>query len=70
MKILSQNDKAWCKEKLGSSQLTIGKFGCTSVCISMLSDYFKGFVSPLQIAHNAMNYRTDGLIVWKILLVS
>lgn len=33
----------------------------------MLSDYFKCFVSPKELAHNVHNYTKDGLVVWKAL---
>jgi hypothetical protein len=61
---LSQNDKRWSADKLGSSPLTIGRYGCTTTCISMLSDYFKCYKNPKEIAHNVANYTKDGLIVW------
>lgn len=64
MKILSQRDPAWAADKLGASTLTIGRFGCTTTCVSMLSDYFGCFKSPPEIAHNVSNYTPDGLIVW------
>ena len=65
MKILSQRDPKWAPDKLGSSQLTLGKFGCTTTCISMLTDFFGCFQSPLQIAHNIHNYTKEGLIIWE-----
>ena len=68
MKILSQRDPAWAADKLGASTLTIGRFGCTTTCISMLSDYFGCYKSPLEIAHNASNYTPDGLVVWSRLM--
>lgn len=33
----------------------------------MLSDYFGGYVSPPEIAHNVHNYTPDGLVVWQAL---
>lgn len=64
MQILSQRDPKWVSDKLGSSQLTLGKFGCTTTCISMLTDFFGCFQSPPQIAHNVYNYTKEGLIDW------
>jgi hypothetical protein len=65
MQILSQRDPKWAGDKLGASSLTLGRWGCTTTCISMLSDYFKCFKSPLEIAHNVSNYTPDGLILWQ-----
>lgn len=65
MKILSQRDLQWASEKLGASSLTIGRFGCTTTCISMLSDYFGGYMSPLGIAMHKDWYTGDGLILWR-----
>ncbi|MDE2104273.1 MAG: hypothetical protein KGL39_43955 [Patescibacteria group bacterium] len=48
--------------------MTVGFYGCTTTCLSMLSDYFGCYVSPDQLAHNAHNYTPDGLIVWSNLL--
>lgn len=65
MKILSQRDPQWAAEKLGASTLTIGRWGCTTTSISMISDYFGCYKSPLEIAKNVHNYTADGLVLWK-----
>ena len=65
MRLLSQRNPLWADKLLGASKLTIGRFGCTTTCISMLSEYFGKPVSPLQLASNANNYTIDGLIIWK-----
>lgn len=62
---LSQRDLEWSSDKLGSSTLTVGRFGCTTSCVSMVSDDFGCYKSPLELAHNANNYTKDGLILWK-----
>lgn len=64
MLYLSQRDPLWATHKIGASNLTLGKFGCVTCCVSMLSDYFKCYLSPLQIASNVNNYTKDGLIWW------
>ena len=65
MKYLCQRDPAWCNDKLGKSSLTLGRFGCTTCCVSMVSDYFRHYISPIELAHNVNNYTKDGLIIWK-----
>ena len=60
----SQRDPRWALVKIGDSQLTLGKFGCTTTCLSMLSDYFGCFKSPDMIALHHEWYTPDGLIVW------
>lgn len=64
MQILGQRDPRWAADKLGGSSLTVGRFGCTTTAIAMLSDYFKSFKNPGQIAHNVNNYTPGGLILW------
>lgn len=64
MVYLSQRDPLWTGDRLGASSLTVGRFGCTTTCISMLSDYFSCFKTPKEIAHNAANYTKDGLVIW------
>lgn len=65
MKYLSQRDPQWAYERLGESTLTIGRFGCTTTCISMLSSLFNCYQTPVTIAHNANNYTKDGLVLWQ-----
>ena len=64
MKILSQLDPQWSKEKLGASTLTVGRYGCTTCCLSMISDYFGSYKDPVSLAHNVNNYTKDGLVLW------
>lgn len=67
---LSQRDPLWASKKMGESELTLGRWGCTTTCISMLSDYFKCYRSPLELASNVHHYtRKDypggaGLVLW------
>lgn len=61
---LSQQDTRWAASKLGASEITVGKYGCTTTCISMISHDFNCYKSPLELAHNANNYTPDGLILW------
>lgn len=62
---LSQRNPLWAAIKLGQSNCTVGKFGCTTTCISMLSDYFKSYVSPAGLAAQTLKYTKDGLIIWQ-----
>ena len=65
MIFLSQRDSRWAANKLGASSLTIGRFGCTTTCLSMLSDYYKQFQLPSYIAGTIKFYTPDGLIIWQ-----
>jgi len=49
---------------MGASKLTLGRWGCTTTGISMLSDYFGDYKSPEELASNAHNYTRDGLVLW------
>lgn len=62
---LSQRNPLWAAVKLGQSNCTVGRFGCTTTCISMLSDYFKSFIDPGTLASKTLSYTKDGLIIWQ-----
>lgn len=64
MTILSQGDKRWADVRLGASNLTLGRFGCTTTALAMASQRTKNPMMPDEIAHNAANYTPDGLILW------
>lgn len=64
MLILSQRDPRWSQVKLGSSSLTVGRYGCTTTSISMLSTYFGGVIWPNEIATDIKKYTSDGLVNW------
>ncbi len=66
---LSQRDPRWAPAKLGNSQLTCGRYGCTTTCISMLSDYFGNYTTPGSLASNPTNYTHDGLVLWSMLKI-
>lgn len=61
---LSQRDPRWSFTKMLPSSLTIGRYGCTTTCISMLSDYFGDFYSPASVAQKKLQYTIAGLIIW------
>lgn len=63
-RLLSQRDPRWSSQRIGASNLTVGRFGCCLTSISMLSFYFNCFKSPLEIASNANNFTTEGLVNW------
>ncbi len=64
---LSQADPRWASVTLGTSRFTIGRYGCTTTSISMLSDYFKCFQNPADISKNFCKYDMDGRILWNTL---
>lgn len=70
MIILSQQDPRWKDVTLGNSRFSIGRYGCTTTAISMLSDYFQCFQSPDKIAKVYAKYTLDGLIIWESLNLS
>ncbi len=61
---LSQRDARWSEKKIGASSLTIGRWGCTTCAISMLTDFFGKFQDPGQIAAHKEFYTADGLVLW------
>lgn len=64
MIILSQRDARWRDVLMSPSQLTLGRFGCTTTCISMLSDWYQCFTLPNRAVDNNIKYTKAGLIIW------
>lgn len=68
MKLYSQRDSRWAELKLGESNLTMGRFGCTTTAISMLTTYFHPDRTPAEIIDKQnpyhIQYTKDGLIIW------
>ncbi len=67
MTVLSQRDPRWAKKKLGFSTLTIGGYGCTLTCLTMLINQF----SKIQYTPNEVNDKlkkvnafTGALLIW------
>lgn len=63
MNSYSQRDPRWAELKLGTSHLTIGRYGCTTTCIADLSTYFGDNLTPAQVERD-IQYTSDGLILW------
>lgn len=67
MLTFSQQDPRWAKQKLGKSNCTIGRYGCTTTDICMGYDWFyNSRMTPNQCAEK-LNYTKDGLILWESL---
>lgn len=64
MKILSQRRPLWAEKRIGNSKLTIGRYGCTITCLSMLTSIFGDFVLPDEIADHKEWFTHGGLVVW------
>lgn len=61
---LSQRDPRWASHRMLPSALTLGRYGCTSTCLSMLSDYYGHFRTPNVMASAHIVYNKEGLIIW------
>lgn len=68
--VLSQQDPKWAEKLIGSSSMTIGRWGCTLTCISMITEEAGAWLRPDEIASHT-DWFTDrnhprgpGLIVW------
>jgi ABC-type bacteriocin/lantibiotic exporter with double-glycine peptidase domain len=61
---LCQRDPRWATLKLGGSALTVGRWGCTTTAVAMLSDYFGEAKTPKQMASVSSLFTEGGLIVW------
>lgn len=65
MILLSQRDIRWSNILMLPSSLTLGRYGCTTTCLSMLSDYYNCFRSPDQIVDFNVKYTNAGYIKWE-----
>ena len=63
MKTLSQRDPRWSWKKLGQSQASVGRYGCTVTSISMGTDYFNKWEDPGELAET-LSFTLDGSILW------
>ena len=69
MKILCQRDPLWADKKIGGSYVTLGRYGCTITCISMITDYAGAWIRPDEIAKHKDWFTKDGLVLWSKLLL-
>ena len=60
---LSQRDARWASIKLGKSNQTIGRYGCTTTSLTMGLNCFGFPIQPTYIASQDV-YTTDGYILW------
>ena len=60
---LSQRDSRWSFEKIGKTNITVGRMGCTITCLAMLSSYFGCYKTPGMLA-KYLSYTKDALLIW------
>lgn len=63
-KYLSQIDPAWSATTIGNTPYTLGKWGCTITCLSMLSSVTGVWWTPKGIAGQPW-FDSEGRILWK-----
>jgi GH25 family lysozyme M1 (1,4-beta-N-acetylmuramidase) len=61
----SQNNPLWKDDFMGSSNLTLGKFGCTTSAICTLASYFGETLTPKDLAKHKELYNSEGKMLWK-----
>ncbi len=61
----SQNDPKWKQIKMGISNCTLGRYGCTTSSVATLGTWFGDTLTPKDYALNKNLYTKDGLILWK-----
>lgn len=64
MLYLRQDDKRWSTNKIGKTSLTLGRWGCTITCVSMLSSYYGCYKSPAELAAIPSLFSVEGKIIW------
>jgi len=70
MEKYSQRDPRWAHERLGRSELTVGKYGCTTTAICMVhSKFYGGGLLPREAARTfkytyGLPGDKNGLIIW------
>ena len=64
MTSFSQRDARWANVKIGSSNLTIGRFGCTISCIADLTSYFLPILDPAAVAKK-IAFNSNAEVLWQ-----
>ncbi len=64
MIFLSQRDARWANKTMVPTLLTLGRYGCTTTCLAMLTDYFGSFQRPDSIASFGLKYNLQAQIIW------
>lgn len=62
MNILSQRDPRWANIKLGTSNVTIGGYGCTITCLAMVSGITPDIVNQKFI--DGEGFANGNLVIW------
>lgn len=66
---LKQSNPKWASITLGKSKASLAAYGCAVTSISMLTDYFKGFIDPGKLAKK-LNFTSDGSLLWESVTAS
>jgi len=61
---LEQDNRKWAETFIGETELTIGKYGCLIVSLSMLSYWYGEYITPVELAED-LNYTENGLLYWR-----
>jgi len=61
---LSQRDPRWSNLRLGSSGLTVGRFGCLETSLCMLASYFGKIITPDMVARRTESFDGGGEYLW------
>lgn len=60
----SQQDPRWASLKLGKSPYTVGRYGCTSVCVTDVMNWLLNKSIPPSETVPKLAYTSEGLILW------
>jgi hypothetical protein len=63
--IFGQRDPRWSTKRMGISNATLGKYGCTTCAICTLASWFNDPITPAIMADDRKLYTSQGLIIWK-----
>ena len=69
MILLSQRDPKWSFKTIGNTWVTIGAQGCTITCLSMLSDWYRGYKDPAWMA-KYLKFTQTALLLWQSITAS
>lgn len=64
MNKFSQNSPFWKNVKMGISNCTLGRFGCTSSSLATLGSWFGDTLTPESYANRKNLYTLGGYILW------
>lgn len=69
---LCQRDPIWSDQTIGTTMMTVARWGCLITSMSMLTDYFGNYRDPATLAKagSIIKYNSSGQVIWDTVKLS